>query len=198
MAKLQPAEERIRKDLESFVDNLNRVPSIALSTHWMERFQGRRDLPVIDPENDPKWREKLVEPARKHFKVWEAIVAAIKAEEAEDEKALEEAVEPLRRMIDGTAVTLHTEWQEGQLRLIRRIDPDQEGIEEKPFPAFVLADRYLEYLERHRELAHLGVCRQCGEAYLKPKHGRKTRYCSPACRQKAFRRRRAESEQKNG
>jgi len=41
---------------------------------------------------------------------------------------------------------------------------------------------------------HLGICHECNRIYLKRKHGTKSRYCSRACGQKAWRERKKMQE----
>ncbi|MGB2982643.1 MAG: hypothetical protein WBC63_02145, partial [Candidatus Bipolaricaulia bacterium] len=78
----------------------------------------------------------------------------------------------------------------GEYRLVMQFSADTE--EEHPFVTASVALAFFDYWSRHRQIVHLGVCRQCHKVYLKAKHGRKTRYCSAAHRQRAFRERHKE------
>ena len=69
---------------------------------------------------------------------------------------------------------------------------------EHPFLAAILMLGFGDYWEHYKEIVHLGICRQCEQVYLTPRHGQKQRYCSRACQQKAYRVRKAEREEQGG
>ncbi|MFC2081572.1 hypothetical protein ACFLR0_00095 [Candidatus Bipolaricaulota bacterium] len=119
-------------------------------------------------------------------------MGAIHTEEDGDIKAFRRAVQPVSEFYNGCRVRLGVSWQGDEIRVNRDFLEEES---EKPFVAFVLADRFFEYITRYKEIVHLGVCRLCGKVYLKPKHGQKSRYCSSSCKQKAYRQRKKESEE---
>ncbi len=127
-----------------------------------------------------------------HFAVAQAISRALLADEDEDEDALDAAMSALSKFVKG--ITVQLEWVKslGEYRLGRELLGGEEEDARHPFVTTVVALSFMEYWERYRDVVRLGVCRQCSRVYVKAKHGRKTRYCSGACRQKAYRERQKE------
>ena len=189
MAKMELWEKRIRESMEGLARQLNGAPSVAIIEHETAREDDPEHIPPLN-FNDPKWRLKLAPKAKKLATVSDCITKAIAAEEEGDEARFDEAMRPIAEFTDGMLVQL--EWSKGPRGYQLTREP-KSPEEERPFVASVLVVWWAEYLMRYREIVHLGVCRQCGNVYLKPKHGQKQRYCSRACSQKAYRERKKES-----
>jgi len=189
MAKLSEWEKKGREHAQMLADQLNGAPGYAALTHKTEREKDPDGIkPVIVGE--PQWWKNLAPRARKHVDAAKSVIAALMADEAEDSAALRKAMNDFSGAVDGLKVMLTWEPSAGEYRLNRAIPGDQE--EKYPFPTTVMALGFTTYWERYRGTVQMGVCHQCGTVYVKPKHGRKTRYCSDACRQKAFRERHKE------
>jgi hypothetical protein len=191
VAKIEPWEQRLRMSLEQFAYQVNDTWPVMMLTHYNAPGVDPDDIPTLDFENDDNWMDKLVKPARQLFDVWKSIVGCIHAEEERDTDAFNRAVQPLSDFFDGCRVEMSVVWDQGEIRVNRDFLEDES---EKSFVAFALADRFLEYVTRQKDIVHLGVCGLCRQVYVKPKHGQKARYCSAACKQKAFRKRRKEAE----
>ena len=190
MAKIEPWEQRIRGEMERFVHQLGIAIDMAVHTHYMHQRSDPDNIPELD-FRDPSWVGKLVQPARKIIDIQYAIREAIRVEEDGDQDAFGKATKPISEFVDGMMVRLQSVWSGGEIRLSHEHTSDEK---ERPFVAFVLVEWFFDYEMRYKDVVHLGVCRQCRKAYVKPKHGQKTRYCSPACRQKAYRERKKETE----
>lgn len=190
MAKIEPWEQRIREQAEELAMKLNNAFPYALMLHEDARARDPDHVPVVYPE-DASSLSRLVGRARKLLNVGEAINTAIVADEEGDEDALKKAMQVLTEFTEGLAV---------KLAWVKRVDgyvlsrEHMASEEDYPFLATVLMLGFADYWERYKDIVHLGVCRQCSTVYVKAKHGRKMRYCSRACQQKAYRKRRKEKE----
>jgi len=195
MAKIEAWEERIRDEMEEYAQQLNSAFTYALTVHALAHEQDPENVTAVDPK-DPKLLDKLVPAARTHFLLSEAIWMVIKAEEDEDAETLHRAMRHVSSYTEGMTVTLGWIRNERGYRLSRDLksELDEKGEEKHPFVTSSLVFSLDDYLTRYRDIVNLGVCRHCGDVYLKPKHGRKQRYCSRACQQKAYRERKAERE----
>jgi len=190
VAKIEGWEQRIRDDMERFAYQLNIAPGIALEMHAAAREEDPENIPEVSPE-DSRVFDKLVKPARQHLLISEMVKAVIAAEEEEDTAAVKKAMRPVMEFTEG--MTLRPRWviSDNRFRMSRELDAEDD---EHPLVAASLVLWLDDYLNRHHGVVHLGVCRSCGAVYLKPKHGRKQRYCSRACQQRAYRERKAERE----
>lgn len=195
MAKIEAWEQRIRDDMELFANQLNIARDYALTVHAAEREEDPDHLSHV-AANDPTLFERLVKPARTHLLISETIKMVIEAREDEDSELLHQAMKAITLFTQGMTVSLEWTYAENGYRM-SRVFP-QEGDEKHPFVTAALVFRLDDYLARYHGMVHLGVCRYCGTVYLKPKHGRKQRYCSRACQQKAYRVRKAEREEQGG
>ena len=189
LARIEAWEQRIRDQTESLARQLNDAPGYSLLTHHTAHSDKPDAIPPANPDA-PNWWKRLVPVARKHFEVFRAITAALIADEDEDEAAIDEAMSQLADFIEGLRVGVEWTKNLGEYRVAMQFGADTE--ERHPFATTSMVLAFFDYWSRHREIVHLGVCRQCGTVYLKAKHGRKTRYCSSACRQRAFRERHKE------
>lgn len=192
MAKIEPWEQRVRDGMAQFAKDLNRAFGLALAMQDIAHNKDPEHVPSVDLGN-AKTFTRLVEPARIHLVVSEAIKKVIAAQEDEDAESIHKAMKPVVEFTEGIKVELQWIYGPEGYRINRNYEPEDDA--KQPFVTAVLVFALGEYLSRYQDLVHLGVCRQCGTAYLKPKHGRKQRYCSRACQQKAYRVRRAEKEE---
>ena len=185
MAKIASWEAEIRSTMESLARHVNRALNLALMEQNHLQQVDPENVPAIDLE-DPDWPGKLAPRPKRMVQVWAAIIRAIRAEEEQDAEELEHAMRVLSEFIDGMPVEL--EWSRGPegYRLVKRFEGDMERY---PMTAATWMLGFADYLTRYSGIVHLGVCRQCDNVYLKPKHGQKMRYCSHACAQKAYRER---------
>lgn len=190
MAKIEAWEGKVRSHMEQFVREVNDAWQYALHHHSFAHDRDPEHVPALD-FNDPKWPETLTEPAKKIIRVGNAIKEATRAEEEGGEGALHKAMEPIIEFTKGTQVELEWAYTHTGYQLQRNYETEEE---EHPFYASVLVSSFADYLMRYNTFLHLGVCRQCGKLYLKPKHGQKSRYCSHACGQKAYRERKKKEE----
>jgi len=202
MAKIEAWEERTREEMEEFARQINSASTYALAVHAFAHEDDPENVPAVDPDDldDPKILDRLVPAARKHVLISTAIWMVIKAEEDEDSETLQKAMSHVISYTKGMTVTLGWIINESGYRLSRVLEPviDEKGEEKHPLVTSSLIFSLDDYLTRYRDIVHLGVCRHCGDVYLKPKHGRKQRYCSRACQQKAYRERKAEREAGGG
>lgn len=193
MAKIEAWEQRIRDEMKMFAFQLNMAEDTALGARYMVQQADPDNVPELD-HSDPKWTNCLVEPAQQHMHVAAAIKQAIQVVEEEGSgEQLYEAMKPVIRFTYGLEVTLEWSVLHYKCRLVRDLTKGNE--ETHPHYMVALVFWLDDYLGRYRELLHLGVCRHCHSAYLKPKHGKKQRYCSRACQQKAYRVRKAAREE---
>jgi len=191
MAKIEPWEQRVRDEMGKFAYQVNIAFEIALHIHNMRKRDDPDSVPELDFKDAKKLVGQLVPPARMLLDIQFAIRTAIRAQEDGDQKAFIEATRPISEFVDGMKVGLQSYWVRDEIRLSHDHISDED---ERPFNAAVLVDWFFEYQMRYKDLVHLGVCRQCNKVHLKPKHGQKMRYCSAACRQKAYRKRKKETE----
>ena len=190
MAKIAEWEAEIRETVEGLASQINGGWSLALLEHETRRREDPENVPAINPQ-DPAWTEKLVPMARRMVDVWSAVVRAIQAEEEGDAAEYERAMRKLSAFIDGMNVKLN--WSRGP-RGYHLATQHSDDPERYPFAATAWALGFMEYVTVYSPIVHLGVCRQCMTVYLKPKHGQKMRYCSHACAQKAYRKRKKKAE----
>lgn len=190
MAKLEPWEKRLRAEFRNYVGEVNTCRWLFRYVHETARGKDP-SIPDADPDRDPKSAVKLTKFAKQIWDMWTSITDSIRAEEDGDAVAFKEAASPLVDFIDGVKMKLAVGWKGDQLTTSRLMD---EAPEEKHPHAAKVADGFIKYEIDHKEVIHLGVCRQCGNVYLKPKHGQKMRYCSGVCRQKAYRERKKVDE----
>ena len=191
MAKIEPWEQRIRDDMEKFAHQLNIAFSMAIHTHYMYKEKDPGNVPDLDFNHPEKFLDQLVPPARKLVEIQSAIRTAIRAQEDGDQKAFIKATKPISEFVDGMTVRLQSSWSGDEIRLSYEHISDEA---QRPFLAFAPIEWFFDYQMRYKDVVHLGVCRQCNTVHLKPKHGQKMRYCSAACRQKAYRERKKETE----
>jgi len=191
MAKIEPWEQRIRDEMEKFAYQLNIAFSVAIHTHYGRKLDDPDNVPELDFNDTKKFIDQLVPRARKLLEIQSAIRTAIRAQEDGDQKAFSKATKPISVFVDGMTVRLQSYWSADEIRLSHEHISDED---ERPFIAAVLVDWFFDYQMRYKDFVHLGACRQCNKVHVKPKHGQKTRYCSAACRQKAYRERKKESE----
>jgi len=185
MKKLAQWERKKRQQAAAFAEQVNGAEDCV--------FLGHGALVQMDPDRvsplsagDPHWREKLDPAGKSYLKLAEAMKAFLRADEKGDQEARDKAMEPFGRFFHGRkmAVYVATDGHGHYWRSPRPLEPAGDLA----YPhAFV--DDFFEYLEHWSDFLNLGVCHQCGKAYLKPKHGAKMRYCSRACGQKAYRER---------
>jgi hypothetical protein len=194
MAKIEPWEQRVRDEMETFVFHLNNADGAALGMHDMAQQADPENVPDVST-SDPKWRSKLIPLARKHLEVASAVKDVIfTLEEEAPGEELHEAMRPIIRFTFGLEVALEWSVLHYQYRLMRDL---KEGSEKThPLETTGLVFALDSYMDRYFDLVHLGICRHCGIAYVKPKHGRKQRYCSRSCQQKAYLARKAERDGK--
>jgi len=188
MAELTPWEKKARELAEVLAKQADQALSYAMMVHTSASEEEREKLGPLRLD-EPKFWRNLVPAARKHIEVASAVGRAIRADEDGDENGLRDAMKDLGAFVEGMTVRLSWKPDAGEYRLFQEFTSD---LEEYPFITAGLALSFAEYWERYRDTVHLGVCRQCSSVYVKPKHGRKTRYCSGACRQKAYRARQKE------
>jgi len=188
MAELTPWEKKARELAETLAKQADHAVSYAMMTHSSASEEEREGLGPLRLD-EPNWWRNLVPTARKHIEVAGAIYRAIRADEDANEEGVRDAMKDLGDFIEGMSVRLSWRPDAGEYRLSRELT---SALEDHPFITAGLALSFVEYWERYRDAVHLGVCRQCSRVYVKPKHGRKTRYCSGACRQKAYRARQKE------
>jgi len=191
VAKIEAWEERIRSDMMLFSDQLNGALAYARIVHESQRSKDPDSVQALDPE-DPKWSEKLVPVAHTHALVSTVIKIIIKAMEDEDQDLIHRAMQKISEFTEGIQVSLQWNLSDGIYRLTRLYDPRNEP--EKPFVTASVVFSLADYMGRYKDILELGVCRVCDNVYLKPKHGRKQRYCSRSCQQKAYRERLKERE----
>jgi len=194
MARIEAWEARIRGDMAKFVHRLNLAPGLAMRWHESEREKDPEHVAEVDP-NAPGALAKLTEPARRLLLVSQAAKLAIAAEEEEpvDFDHLHKVMHPIVDFTDNMMVKMRWSFSEGQYHFDKVLESPEET---HPLLVASLTLALDDYFNRNRDLVHLGVCRVCKTAYLKPKHGQKMRYCSPACRQKAYRKRHEEGAAK--
>ena len=188
MAKIEPWEHKIRQQAKEFARRLNYAPTLAHMTHEQARVKGGDRIPVVYPD-EPDWTSKLVGCARKIADVAAAITMAIEADEGENDEVLGDAMKVLADFTEGLSVTLRWVRKFEDYALSREQTAEEE---DHPLIATGMMLGFADYWQRDKDIVHLGVCRQCLNVYVKPKHGRKMRYCSRACQQKAYRKRRKE------
>lgn len=186
MAKIEAWEERIRGDMAEFANQLNIAPPYARIVHDSQRRENPDTIPALDPE-DPEWPDKLVPAAKTHLLIATVIKLIIKAMEDEDQDFIHRAMKRISEFTDGIRVSLQWSLNEDTYRITRLYDEENEP--ERPFVTATLVFWLDDYMGRYKDLVEIGVCRVCDKVYLKPKHGRKQRYCSRACQQKAYRER---------
>ena len=191
MAKIEPWEQRMRDEMEKFSHQLNIAFSVAIRTHYEHKRDDPDNVPDLDFSHPEKFLDQLVPPARKLVEIQSAIRTAIRAQEDGDHKAFSKAAKPISEFVDGMTVRLQSYWSGDEIRLSHEHISDEA---KRPFLAFGLVEWFFDYQMRYKDVVHLGVCRQCNMVHLKPKHGQKMRYCSAACRQKAYRERKKETE----
>ena len=192
MAKIEPWEQRLREWHEEFARQVNNAWPLVFLTHDTARAADPDNVPLLDTENDAKWMDKLVQPARQLLDVSSSIAGSIYAEEEGNIDAFKRAVQPVSDFFNGCRVKLSVSWSQGEIQVNRDFLEDES---EKSFVAFVLADWFFEHITRYKDTVHLGVCRLCPKVYVKPKHGQKSRYCSASCKHKAYRKRKKEAEE---
>jgi len=192
MAKIEAWEARIRDSMETFVFHLNNAGNAALGMHDMAQQADPDNVHDVDPAK-PKWTDQLAPLAKTHLEVASGIKQAIAVleEEGRGEK-FHAAMRPVLRFTFGLEVALEWNILHYQYRLQRILKEGREKTH--PIETAGLVFALDEYINRYFDLVHLGICRHCGIAYLKPKHGRKQRYCSRSCQQKAYLVRKAEKE----
>ncbi len=191
MAKIEAWEQRIRDDIEMFANQANSLFDLIFITHYETPAEDGEEIPNVDVANDPKWPEKLRPMVRDLYDIYLSILRSVVADEDGESEAWREYIQIAADFVDGTEVKLRAVWHGEELR--RSTELHHETFT-KNFVAFTLADWLLDYFTRYKDLVHLGVCRVCHKVYLKPKHGQKMRYCSPAHRQKAYRKRKKEAD----
>jgi len=190
MNKIDAWESKVRAHMNQFARQVNDALGFAIHHHNASYTQDPKHVSLL-AFDDPKWPEKLTKPAKKIARVSIAIKQAIRAEEEGDQQAFDNAMQPIIEFTNGMHVRLEWTRSEGKYQLQR----NHEGPEEEyPFYASLLVLDLADYLVQYNEFLHLGICRHCAKLYLKPKHGAKSRYCSRACGQKAYRERKKEAE----
>jgi len=190
MAKIDAWEGKVRAHMNRFARDVNRALGYAIHLHNASHRYDPERVSLLGFD-DVKWPEKLAKPAKKIARVSVAIKRAIRAEEDGDQQAFDNAMQPIIELTNRIHVWLEWTRSEGKYQLQR----NHEGPEEEyPFYASLLVLDFDDYLRQYNEFLHLGICRQCAKLYLKPKHGAKSRYCSRACGQKAYRERKKEAE----
>jgi hypothetical protein len=192
MAKIEPWEERIRDEMAEFANQLNNAPQLAMLTHDSARAQDPDHVPEIDWEA-PGVIEKLVQPARQLLLVSQSAKLVIQSVEDDDLALRHKGMKYIVEFSDGMVVRMSWVFSDGQYHMDKVLESPEET---HPLVVASLVFGLDNYLNRYRDIVHLGVCRVCRTAYLKPKHGQKMRYCSPACRQKAYRKRHEEGAAK--
>jgi hypothetical protein len=190
MAKIEPWEERIRKDMEEFAYQLNIAYALALMWQDMAAQDDLEHVESVDLQT-PGFVGKLIKPARDLFIVSQMIKQVIELDEEEQDNPehRRKVMQPIIDFTNGMQVSLDWTVSQGRYRLNRVLAADDD---DHPLQTTYLVFCLDEYLNRYKDLVHLGNCRLCHTIYLKPKHGQKMRYCSAACRQKAYRQRKAE------
>jgi len=166
MAYISPWEEKAREHAEELARQVNGAVDYALLVHAKAPEEDRENLAPLRLDESNWWRS-LVPAARKHIEVAHAITRAIRADEDEDEKMLSEAMKGLSGFIRGMSVRLSWIRSIEDYRLSQEIMGEEE---DHPFVTAALALGFAEYWQQHRDLIHLGVCRQCFRVYVKPKH----------------------------
>lgn len=188
MAKIEPWEERIRNEMTEFANQLNYGFGLALAWHESARAQDPDHVPAVNRE-DPRWIDKLTLPARHLFLVSQSAKVVIQSVEDDDLEQRHKGMKYIVGFSDGALVKMRWVFSDGQYHFDKFLETPEET---HPFVVASLVFELDKYLNRYRDIVHLGICRVCKTAYLKPKHGQKMRYCSPACRQKAYRKRQDE------
>ena len=188
MAQVSAWEKRMRDAAGRLAKSVNQSSSFAMLTHETTRLGDPENVPEV-VEEGVGWWKSLSEPARTHMEVAHAIAAAVIADEEENEEGLREAMQVFSRFISDLSVSLNWRHDGHDYSLHKSHDVNDA---KHPLITTMMALTFANYWEQARGTIHLGLCRQCGNLYVKPKHGRKTRYCSGACRQKAYRARQKE------
>ena len=191
MAKIEPWEQRIRDDMQTYADQANLMYDMVFVNHYDTPTQEGEEITEIDVANDPNWPDKLRSSAREVYDILLSILRTIVAEEDGDAESWREYVQIAADFLEGVQVELSTVWHGDTMRRQSVVKPETF---KKNFQAYVMANWLLDYFTRYKDLVHLGVCRECSKVYVKPKHGQKMRYCSAAHRQAAYRRRKKESD----
>jgi len=191
MAKIEAWEQRIRDEMQSFAYQANGMFDMIFLTHYEPPPEEGEDVPELDVADDPNWPDKLRPSARELYDIFLSILRSIIADEDGNTEAWRKYVQISTSYLEGVQVELSTVWHGDTMKRQNVVKPDTF---KKNFQAYVMADWLLNYFTRYKDLVHLGVCRECQKVYLKPKHGQKMRYCTPAHRQAAYRRRKKESD----
>jgi hypothetical protein len=191
MAKIEAWEQKIRDDMQMFADQANGMFDMIFVTHYETPPEEGEEIPELDVANDPDWPDKLRPSARELFDILLSILRSIIADEDGNAEAWRKYVQISASYLEGIQVELSTVWQGNTMKRQKTVKPETF---KKNFQAYVMADWLLDYFTRYKDVVHLGVCRECQKVYLKPKHGQKMRYCRPAHRQAAYRRRKKESD----
>ncbi len=194
MAKIESWEERIRGDMAEFAKQTNIAYSVAFAMHADALARDPEHVKVLNFDS-PAFIDQMIKPAHDLFVVAEMArrVIELEEEEQDDLERRHKLMKPIVEFTDGMSVSLEWEFSQGEYKLGRVLAGSDE---DHPLVTAYLVFCLDDYLNRYRGLVHLGSCRSCRRVYLKPKHGQKMRYCSPACRQRAYRKRREDGEAK--
>ena len=190
MARTSEWEKEVRQGLRRLAKWVNEADWHALVEQTVAHEKNPTNVPLLDLD-DPAWPKSLVPAAKRFHEIGQAIRRAIYAEEAGDKDALHEALQPIVEYMKGWKVEPQLTISGDSIRLWMEVEDKEE---ERPLHASTMVLEFAHYLDKYNRDFHLGVCRQCGKVYLKPKFGGKSLYCSKACTQKAYRERKQEKE----
>ena len=178
------AETGARKRLEAFADRLNQAPVYAT---FLQQLAHRREPDRYpDPALAPGVPDEKLDPGvRDVLLVTDLIRDLIKGLDRRDGAVLHRAVTRAQEYLENVVLVPQLRLEQGELTVVYR--DETEGRE---FFATSLLLDFLDYLQNYADEIKLGICKHCGKAFVKPKHGAQAIYCSRACAQKAYRARR--------
>ena len=173
-----------RKRLGAFADRLNQAPVYAT---FLQQVAHRREP---DRYPDPTLaldvpKGKLDPGARDVLLVTDIIRDLIAGLDRGDETVLKRAVTKAQEYLESVVLVPQLRLERGKLKVAYR-----DETKGKEFFATSLLLDFLDYLQNYADEVKLGICKHCGKAFVKPKHGAQAIYCSRACAQKAYRARR--------
>jgi len=179
-----------RKRLQAFADRLNQayVYAMVLQQLAHRREPDRYPDPAVAPSIP---EEKLVPGARDILLVADIIRDLIQGLDRRDEAILQQAVSRAQGYLEDVVLVPQLRLDQGDLQVVYRDDTKGREL----FATSLLLD-FLEYLQHYADEVKVGICRHCGKAFVKPKHGAQAVYCSRSCTQKAYRERRKKREMK--
>ena len=173
-----------RKRLGAFADRLNQAPVYAT---FLQQVAHRREPDRYpDPTLAPDVPKGKLDPgARDVLLVTDIIRDLIAGLDRGDETVLKRAVTKAQEYLESVVLVPQLRLERGKLKVAYR--DETKGRE---FFATSLLLDFLDYLQNYADEVKLGICKHCGKAFVKPKHGAQAIYCSRACAQKAYRARR--------